>query len=192
MALQGFCCACQSGAASDDGVATRAGRLCDWQTYYPGSSEMSRRLSAHCMRLNNVWWEMHSIGSTETDFELVVAVDTSLASEPAATGRASEITLSQHQPTATASDLPLSAAIQGLTSYFPFPTLTSSKAIVRKAPGALFSLTKDDLMVLADSMVSVSGWECNKVGTFFGAFRCAAALLCAPIALLSYVCTMLC
>lgn len=173
-------------------------------------------VSAHCMRMafnggnwsadpNGDWSDLTGYPRTFEDphnrvveisdiyppvatFELVVKVDTALATSPAATETASEITLFQNpndgpdppssqRKGANTTSLPLSAQLIGYHSSWTFPSLGASKAIVAKKPwGKSNEITKNDVMVIPDSLWSDDGYDCNKVGVDFIAFRCAHGL----------------
>ena len=146
--------------------------LCNWQDHPSIPYFANRPLAAHCLRLNNPWWELYAIGPKETSFSLTLTVDKSLATDPAATDAVSVVTISDTQPSATSSDLLASAQIQNYEESDSFPDLSSThRSLVRKAPGAVHTLTKDDIMFLEHSFISEDGRACNKIGTYFTAFK---------------------
>lgn len=122
---------------------------------------------------------MHQIHESHTDFEIVVTVNTTLATNVTlgtttsnSNNTVSTLTLTPSRPRGVTEDRRVSAHLLGdLASYKAFPVLTSSKFLIRKAPGALFSLTDKDMLVVDNSMVTLDGSECNKVGVGFTAFR---------------------
>lgn len=182
--MQGFCCGCTSGNIYDqtfgDGTQrTRAGIACNWRDYAFIPFFDNTPDSAHCLRMNNAWWEMHQIHEAHMDFELVITVNTTLATNTTgdstnstSNSSASVLTLGPSRPRGVTEDKRVSAHLLGeLASYIQFPVLTSSKFLVRKAPGALWSLGPDDMLVVSDTMVTLDGTECNKVGVGFTAFK---------------------
>ena len=135
--------------------------------------------SAHCMRWNNGWWEAYDIHESHMDFEIIVTVNTTLGSNitqgtstSTSNHTVSSLTLTPSRPKGVTEDRRVSAHLLGeLSSYEAFPVLTSSKFLVRKAPGALHTLTSNDMMVVDNTMITLDGSECNKIGVGFTAFR---------------------
>lgn len=126
--------------------------------------------SSDVQHLSGTWWEMLQISSSELDYVLTVTVDTSLATNAVFTSTVFNLT--EIQPTGIAAHQTVSAELLGaLSSYFAFPVLTSSKAIIRKDAGNLSPIGSNDILVVDDSMVTLHGNECNKIGVFFEAFR---------------------
>ena len=201
-----------------DGRATRAGRL-HWyhNSPYIPTSYTSQPVSAHCMRKaynygdygwprpeeqtgyprnfedpypRQVW--INEFDRAVSTFEVIVSVDTSLATASVDTATASEVTLFQNandgpDPPSTqrtgvnTSSLPISAELIGYwSSYYP---ISHKKVIMAMKPASDWNLyTKDDFMTFPDSLWTETGDECNKVGVGFDAFRCAHDLVSPALA----------
>lgn len=173
--MQGFCCGCGSGETNDavTGERTRAGRLCNWYAQPDSAHINARPDSAQCMRLTGNWWEMYTPGAVEMDVEIDVTVNTAAAaSTTLGTDNNSVLSLTPADPADITADAVISAqVVQPVESYFAFPDISAAhKVLLRKSPAEY--IVSDDIVVLDDDLVSVSGNECNKVGTYFGAFRC--------------------
>ena len=177
VAMQGFCCSCATGDEFNNGEQTRAGMLCNWQDHPSIPYCATMPVSAHCLRvdpgttLDNDFWELTTILPKETIFELDVTVDTTLAT--AATDAVSVLTISESQPSKKTLDLPVWVEIQNYETSHTFPEFsTTHRALVKQRYGHLSDLNKDDVLFLDKSLVSDDGTECNKVGTWFPAFKC--------------------
>lgn len=136
--------------------------------------------SAHCMRVNNPWWEMYRIHEARMQFEITITVNSSLATnetDPSAAPNStvSTLTLSPSVPRAVTEDKRVSAHLLGeLAPYIQFPVLTSSKFLVAKNIGSLRSINPQDMLIVPDNIVTEDGSQCNKIGVGFSAFRCAS------------------
>jgi hypothetical protein len=124
------------------------------------------------MRLVNGWWELYTIHESRMNFAIRVTVNTTLATTDTSSGTVSEIILSPSRPRGVTQDKRVSAHLVGeLATYQQFPVLTSSKFLLKKGT---YNFTAKDFMVIPDTMVTVDGSECNKVGVGFTAFKCDA------------------
>lgn len=221
--MQGFCCACGTNPDGDKRIGwnfddysqdgsnkpgeaerTRTGVLCDWKNQ-PGISHFAQvPRSAHCLRPTAnpngrfQWsmegaYELNWVNQTKIVFALVVTVDTTLATDLAATDAVSVVSISdgytRYHPSpdwpsmhggpiisapqsSVSADLPVSVEIHNYETSDFWPQFSNSILIVEQAAYQLHLLDKDEIFIVPEIMVSKDGGDCNRVGTFFPAFKC--------------------
>ena len=161
---QGFCCSC--GTDQILGLSSTSTRSNALQCDLFGNAQ-----SAHCLRMNTLWYAAYNLGPPELHFTLTIATthsngtmaDYTLELGPHATGAASPdgrvvARLLGDLAAYTADMRPL-----GATKYLMVPSQPATHARVRAGVSSWLLVDKQ--------AVTLDGTACNKVGTSYAAFR---------------------
>ena len=162
---QGFCCNCgfDQMLGFTGSTSTRAAEL---QCGLFGDAQ-----SAHCLRMNDLWYSTYSLGPPQLHFTIIVAVTQ-------ANGTLADYTLElgPHAPGATSPDGKVTARLLGdlsaytgdmrplgETKYLMVPSAPATHARVLAGAGAWLLVDK--------TAVTLDGTVCNKIGVSYTAFR---------------------
>ena len=162
---QGFCCNCgfDQMLGFTGSTSTRAAEL---QCGLFGDAQ-----SAHCLRMNDLWYATYSLGPPQLHFTIIVAVTQ-------ANGTLADYTLElgPHAPGATSPDGKVTARLLGdlsaytgdmrplgETKYLMVPSAPATHARVLAGAGAWLLVDK--------TAVTLDGTVCNKIGVSYTAFR---------------------
>ncbi|KAK9805195.1 hypothetical protein WJX72_005302 [[Myrmecia] bisecta] len=172
---QGFCCKCTASQVGGDTLGggtvqqTRANLNCNLFAsliFIPGS--------ASCLRFADLWYEGYGIGASQLDFTISVAVTTTSTDHPDPVTET--LTITPSTPFQLSSSGSISAKLLGdLATYTSMPVLSSSYLMIPHPAGvsaaAVLNANQSTWMVVDNTMVSLDGTTCNKIGTSYTAFR---------------------
>ncbi|KAL9655103.1 hypothetical protein ABK040_008884 [Willaertia magna] len=148
---QGFCCSCSVGQMFGGSERTRGSLNCGF---------LQMRSSAHCMRMDEVFWNAYELEAYSTKFDIKVASK----KESLTVNPSKKIVSNGQMRVELSGDFSVYKSIPLFESKYLFIPVTPSYH-----PTVLAG--KQNWMLIDKSMVTLGGTECNKIGVSYNQFR---------------------
>lgn len=162
---KGYCCSCSLGEVI--GISDEQSRAnLDCSLFGSDAS------SAHCLRFNDLWYDVFAVGQAEVHYDITISL---LRFDEGSQSYVQEdMVLSPSKTIVTSATGDIVAKLIGdFAPFQQFPVFEEKLLMVASQPQDHPRVTAgvQDWMIVDKTLVELSGLECNKIGVSFEGFR---------------------